>query len=246
MTSPAIALPFVRIPIDHPQSPAIGQPCRIGTAVGIRTYDPLYETIKQYEAQGLHINKPNDPATLQHIYGNQEVPISFQHTTWKIRVHNLGGIVANPGEIVHYIDNLATVVPSARTHCAVHPGEPNPKASATAGLLLERIAPNHTTDVLVLLQYARRDWHWLSCPVAERTPGLRNGEWVFRGTRLPIAMLFEHLQEGGNIDDFLEDHDSISREQAVAVLQHTATDLAKYADPAQTSPYPTTEAAPNV
>ena len=67
---------------------------------------------------------------------------------------------------------------------------------------------------------------------------------MFRGTRLPVTMLFECLQDGGTIDDFLEDHDSVSREQLVSVLKHTISDLAKYADPAQTSVYPTPEAAP--
>ena len=244
MTSPAIALPFVRIRIDHPPSPAIGQPCRIGSAVGIRTYDPLYEEIQLHKERGESINTPFDAVTLAQLYTRGEVPVSFQHTTWRIRVHNPASTTAGPGEIVHYLDGLTDNVPTAETNCAVRPADPAPDSDAIVGLLLEQVEPNATKDVHVLLQYARRDWHWLSCPAVQRLPNVRNGEWVFRSTRVPIALLFEHLQDGGNINDFLEDHDTVSQEQAVEVLQHTVRDLWKYADPTQTSPYPTAEAAP--
>lgn len=237
VSAAAITLPFVRIPVDHPESPGIGQPCRGGATVAIRVYDPLYEQLLLRDQSR---SPSQNAAGLDYIYGNGEVPVSFQHTTWKVRVRNLNGQLATPGEIVHYFDDLR----EDSTNCAVCPGREDFAPNAITGLLLEHIEPRVTADVLVLVQYARRDWHWLSCPMVERTPELRNGEWIFRGTRLPVAMLFEHLQEGGAIDDFLEDHDNVSREQLVAVLQHTASDLAQYADPGQTSPYSTPEATP--
>ena len=64
MTSPAIALPFVRIRIDHPASPAIGQSCRVGAAVGIHTYDPIYEVTRRdrnQDAWRLMAPKYRDP-----------------------------------------------------------------------------------------------------------------------------------------------------------------------------------------
>lgn len=44
------------------------------------------------------------------------------------------------------------------------------------------------------------------------------GEPVFRGTRVPVATLFEHLESGSPLDEFLENFPSVSRQAAVAVL----------------------------
>ena len=245
MTSPAIALPFIRIRIDHPLSPALGQPCRVGTAVGIHAYDPFYEQVKQDLATGTSHSGPIDPHTMRHMYAGGEVPVSFQHNAWRVPVRNLATAIALPGEIVHYIDDLTADADAGHgTNCAVKPSDNEFNGKAIVGLLLEPVAAEATVEVYVLFQFARRDWHWLSCPAAERLPNTRNGEWVFRGTRVPLSMLFEHLQEGGNIDDFIDNYDTVSREQVTQVLQHTALDLDKYADPNQSTTFPTPEAAP--
>ena len=44
------------------------------------------------------------------------------------------------------------------------------------------------------------------------------GEPVFRGTRVPVVSLFEHLESGCPLDEFLENFPSVTREAAVAVL----------------------------
>ena len=44
------------------------------------------------------------------------------------------------------------------------------------------------------------------------------GTPVFTGTRVPLETLFLHLEDGASIDDFLEDFPTVSREQAVALL----------------------------
>ena len=243
MASPAIALPFVRIRIDHPPLPALGQPCRVGTAVGVRAYDPFYEEVKRDRARGTFQSGPVDPHTFGRVYAGEEVPVSFHHTAWRVPVRNLAADIALPGEIVHYIDDL-TADAGHGTNCAVKPSDAEFYGNAIVGLLLEPVAGEDTAEVYVLLQFARRDWHWLSCPAAERLPNTRNGEWVFRGTRVPLSVLFEHLQEGGNIEDFIEDYDAVSKEQVTQVLQHMALDLDKYADPNQNTTFPTSEAAP--
>jgi uncharacterized protein (DUF433 family) len=51
-----------------------------------------------------------------------------------------------------------------------------------------------------------------------KDPEILGGEPVFRGTRVPVASLFEHLEDGGPLDEFLENFPSVSREAAVAVL----------------------------
>lgn len=49
-------------------------------------------------------------------------------------------------------------------------------------------------------------------------PEILGGEPVFRGTRVPVASLFEHLESDCSLDEFLENFPSVNREAAVAVL----------------------------
>jgi uncharacterized protein (DUF433 family) len=44
------------------------------------------------------------------------------------------------------------------------------------------------------------------------------GEPVFRGTRVPLVSLFEHLESGCSLDEFLENFPSVSRQAAAAIL----------------------------
>jgi uncharacterized protein (DUF433 family) len=44
------------------------------------------------------------------------------------------------------------------------------------------------------------------------------GEPVFRGTRVPVASLFEHLEGDCSLDEFLENFPTVTRDAAVAVL----------------------------
>ena len=63
---------------------------------------------------------------------------------------------------------------------------------------------------------------WSSCPAAERDPELASGAWVFRGTRVPVAALFENLEDGAQIAQFVEWFPGVGIEQARAVLEHAA------------------------
>ena len=45
------------------------------------------------------------------------------------------------------------------------------------------------------------------------------GTPVFRGTRVPIQTLFDYLEGGENLEDFLEGFPTVSRELAVAALE---------------------------
>lgn len=67
---------------------------------------------------------------------------------------------------------------------------------------------------------------WNDCPVVERLPGKVSGEWLFRGTRVPVKALFENLEDGARIDDFLEWFPGVTREQVEAVLRHAERSLA--------------------
>ena len=44
------------------------------------------------------------------------------------------------------------------------------------------------------------------------------GQPVFKGTRVPVESLFDHLEAGVPLDEFLDDFPTVSKEQAVALL----------------------------
>lgn len=44
------------------------------------------------------------------------------------------------------------------------------------------------------------------------------GQPVFTGTRVPVESLFDHLEAGVSLDEFLDDFPTVSKEQAIAVL----------------------------
>jgi uncharacterized protein (DUF433 family) len=52
-------------------------------------------------------------------------------------------------------------------------------------------------------------------------PKILGGAPVFVGTRVPIQSLFDHLEAGDSIDDFLEGFPSVTREQVVALLEES-------------------------
>jgi uncharacterized protein (DUF433 family) len=55
----------------------------------------------------------------------------------------------------------------------------------------------------------------------ESIPGKVSGAWVFKGTRMPVATVFENLEAGASIEDIVEWFD-VSREQITAVLEFAA------------------------
>ena len=63
---------------------------------------------------------------------------------------------------------------------------------------------------------------WEDCDAVERHPGKLGGAWVFRGTRVPLAALFENLRDGASIDQFLAWFPGAQRSQVEAVLEHAA------------------------
>ena len=72
---------------------------------------------------------------------------------------------------------------------------------------------------------------WSQCTAVESIPGKRNGAWVFRGTRMPVATVFENLEDM-SVDEVMEQFD-VTREQIEAVLEFVAQSL-KAPEPAPT------------
>jgi uncharacterized protein (DUF433 family) len=67
---------------------------------------------------------------------------------------------------------------------------------------------------------------WSSCTAVERSSDKVSGAWVFRGTRVPVKALFENLEDGATVDQFLEWFPGVTREQALAVLEFAEASLA--------------------
>lgn len=67
---------------------------------------------------------------------------------------------------------------------------------------------------------------WETLDAVERDPGKVSGAWVFRGTRVPVAALFENLRDGATIEEFLEWFPGVERAQLEAVLDHEIEMLA--------------------
>ncbi|MGI9065518.1 MAG: DUF433 domain-containing protein [Pyrinomonadaceae bacterium] len=65
------------------------------------------------------------------------------------------------------------------------------------------------------------------CQQVERSEGKVSGAWVFRGTRVPVRALFENLETGATIDQFLEWFPGVTLEHVVAVLAHAEHSLAE-------------------
>ncbi len=55
--------------------------------------------------------------------------------------------------------------------------------------------------------------------VVEKDRSRLGGEPVFRGTRVPVKSLFDHMSAGDSLETFLDDFPGVTREQAQAVLE---------------------------
>jgi len=97
---------------------------------------------------------------------------------------------------------------------------------AADGRDLGDLGRNHALKRAAGRRYRSFVLDWNDCPVVERLPGKVSGEWLFRGTRVPVKALFENLEDGARVDDFLEWFPGVTREQVEAVLRHAARSLA--------------------
>jgi len=66
--------------------------------------------------------------------------------------------------------------------------------------------------------------NWSQCPVVESIPGKVSGAWVFKGTRTPVAIVFENLEDGMTIDEVMQQF-PVTRAQIKAVLEFAARSL---------------------
>lgn len=66
---------------------------------------------------------------------------------------------------------------------------------------------------------------WSQCPAVESVPGKMSGAWVFRNTRMPVAAVFENLEDGVTIDELIELYAGLTNDQIKAVLDFAARSL---------------------
>jgi len=66
---------------------------------------------------------------------------------------------------------------------------------------------------------------WSQCPAVESVPGKVSGAWVLRGTRMPVATIFENLEAGASLNDILSWYDGLDREQVKSVIDFAARSL---------------------
>ena len=62
--------------------------------------------------------------------------------------------------------------------------------------------------------------------IVHRDPEILGGTPVFRGTRVPLRSLFDYLEGGETLDEFLRQFPSVRREQAIALLELARENLA--------------------
>jgi uncharacterized protein (DUF433 family) len=66
---------------------------------------------------------------------------------------------------------------------------------------------------------------WSQCPAVESVPDKLGGARVFRGTRTPVAPVFENLEDGMGIDELVLLYDGLTKEQVQSVLEFVARSL---------------------
>jgi uncharacterized protein (DUF433 family) len=66
---------------------------------------------------------------------------------------------------------------------------------------------------------------WNQCPAVESSPKRVSGAWVFKGTRVPVRALFENLDEGASVEEFLAWFPGVHRDQVHAVLAYAGESL---------------------
>jgi uncharacterized protein (DUF433 family) len=55
--------------------------------------------------------------------------------------------------------------------------------------------------------------------IISRSPNIMSGAPVFAGTRVPVQTIIDYVAGGHSLDDFLDDFPTVSREQALELLQ---------------------------
>ncbi|MEA2552945.1 MAG: hypothetical protein QOJ65_1121 [Fimbriimonadaceae bacterium] len=64
-------------------------------------------------------------------------------------------------------------------------------------------------------------------PAISINPDIMSGTPVFPGTRVPVRVLWDFIEDGATVDEFLQSYDWISREMVIRVLESSYSNLVK-------------------
>ena len=64
--------------------------------------------------------------------------------------------------------------------------------------------------------------------LVSRDPEIMSGALVFSGTRVPVKNLFDYLEAGDSLEEFLDNFPSVTREHAISVLEVAQSQLSSY------------------
>jgi len=71
---------------------------------------------------------------------------------------------------------------------------------------------------------------WKNCAAVESVPDRLSGAWVFHGTRIPVSVLFENLEDGLTIEEILVLYQGLTEGHIIAVLEFVSNSLAAEAN----------------
>ena len=71
---------------------------------------------------------------------------------------------------------------------------------------------------------------FMSVSAISINPKIQGGVPCFTGTRVPVSSLFDHLEEGYTLNEFLSDFPTVKREQTIAALELAKADMARHVD----------------
>ena len=72
----------------------------------------------------------------------------------------------------------------------------------------------------------------MTVTLINRDPDILGGTPIFSGTRVPVRILMKHLEAGDRLDEFPDHHPTVSRNQAVGVLERAKAMLDRHLDEA--------------
>lgn len=66
---------------------------------------------------------------------------------------------------------------------------------------------------------------WSQCEAVESVPGKLSGNWVFRGTRIPVSVVFENLEDGLSLREIVALYDGLTLDRVQAVIDFARRSL---------------------
>jgi uncharacterized protein (DUF433 family) len=83
----------------------------------------------------------------------------------------------------------------------------------------------HALALAQVISQIPRMLNWADCSAVERFEGKVSGAWLFKGTRVPVKALFENLEGGATLEEFLAWFPGVTRDQVEKVLEYAQKSL---------------------